>query len=171
MGALDGSGWVESWNPQSPSDYQGISAATRCDGEGFEVDQQLKRSFPDLWSPRGSCCREGGDCKESNTSAEQNIRWVLPRPDAAIPSEGPESVVGDGAVPMRGRYTVRIQLPSEARSKCTRQNGPCTIQWLYMTGNSPDSYPEAFKNCADFTIKESMSRASDASDYAPSLRR
>merc|ERR1712048_318080 len=28
----------------------------------------------------------------------------------------------------------------------------CTLQWLFMTGNSQSSYPEAFRNCADFKL-------------------
>merc|ERR1711920_789567 len=40
----------------------------------------------------------------------------------------------------------------------TRSN-PCTLQWLYMTGNSPDSYPEAFRNCADFELVAAPAQA------------
>merc|ERR1712187_496365 len=48
-----------------------------------------------------------------------------------------------------GKY--RIYLP--AGLTCT-QDEPCTLQWLFMTGNSQDSYPEAFRNCADFKISQ-----------------
>merc|ERR1712078_168061 len=84
-----------------------------------------------------------GDCKDSNVSKEQNIRWVLPNVAAANETAQPIDEV-PGAAPMHGTYTVKLHLPSDARSICTRENGPCTIQWLYMTGNSRDSYPEAF---------------------------
>jgi len=46
-------------------------------------------------------------------------------------------------------YTYRIYLPTGLT--CTQED-PCTLQWLFMTGNSQDSYPEAFRNCADFKL-------------------
>merc|ERR1711924_573741 len=52
----------------------------------------------------------------------------------------------------------RVRLP--AGLSCT-QEAPCTIQWTYMTGNSVDSYPEVFRNCADFKLGTS-------DDVAPS---
>merc|ERR1712187_777615 len=110
-----------------PSDYIGTSAATRCDGPGAEI----KLEAPQIWSPPGSCCHQGGDCGNSNTSKTQNVRFVFPR-DAA----GPE-------------YRLRIFLPEGLT--CT-QDDPCTLQWLFMTGNSQDSYPEAFRNCANFKL-------------------
>merc|ERR1719440_2141022 len=110
---------------EDPSDYIGTSAATRCDGPGAEI----KLEAPQIWSPPGSCCHHGGDCGNSNTSKTQDVRFVFPR-DAA----GPE-------------YKYRIYLP--AGLTCTQED-PCTLQWLFVTGNSQDSYPEAFRNCADF---------------------
>jgi hypothetical protein len=110
-----------------PSDYVGTSAATRCDGPGAEI----KLESPQIWSPPGSCCYQGGDCGNSNTSKTQNVRFVFPR-DAA----GPE-------------YKYRIYLPE---GLTCAQDDPCTLQWLFMTGNSQDSYPEAFRNCADFKL-------------------
>merc|ERR1712048_93167 len=112
---------------ESPSDYTGTSSASRCDGPGAEV----KLDAPQIWSPPGSCCYLGGNCGDSNTSKMQNVRFVFPR-DAA----GPE-------------YRLRIFLPEGLT--CT-QDDPCTLQWLFMTGNSHDSYPEAFRNCADFKL-------------------
>merc|ERR1712176_460542 len=150
-GGQSPTGW-KTYNPTSPSDYRGTSASVRCDGPGTEIKQDLKKEEPDLWSPGGSCCNGGGDCKNSDTDADQNIRWVFPRPDAATKAKAP-STQGSGGQSMSGTYTVKIPLPDEVRSKCTKEKGPCTIQWLFMTGNSPDSYPEAFRNCADFTIK------------------
>merc|ERR1712151_29825 len=150
-GGQSPTGW-KTYNPTSPSDYQGTSASVRCDGPGTEIKQDLKKEEPDFWSPGGSCCNGGGDCKNSDTDPDQNIRWVFPRPDAATKSKAP-STQGSSGQSMSGIYKVKIQLPDEVRSKCTKEKGPCTIQWLFMTGNSPDSYPEAFRNCADFTIK------------------
>merc|ERR1712050_275603 len=66
----------------------------------------------------------------------QNVRWVFPSPTAATDS----------------KYKVKIFLP--AGLSCTQQQ-PCTMQWLFMTGNSPNSYPEAFRNCADFKLSSS----------------
>merc|ERR1711920_321117 len=112
---------------EDPSDYIGTSPSVRCDGPGAES----KLEAPQIWSPPGSCCYGGGDCGTSNTSKTQNKRWVMPRVAA-----GPD-------------YTVKIRLP--AGLSCT-QEAPCTIQWTYMTGNSVDSYPEVFRNCADFKL-------------------
>jgi hypothetical protein len=110
-----------------PSDYIGTSASVRCDGP----DADLKLEAPQLWSPPGSCCYDGGDCGNSNTSKVQSKRFVLPKVAA-----GPE-------------YKVRVRLP--AGLSCTHE-APCTLQWTYMTGNSVDSYPEVFRNCADFKL-------------------
>merc|ERR1711866_15490 len=61
----------------------------------------------------------------------QDVRFVFPKGAA-----GPE-------------YKYRIYLP--AGLSCTQED-PCTLQWLFKTGNSQDSYPEAFRNCADFKL-------------------
>merc|ERR1719450_948078 len=114
-------------NVEDPSDYIGTSAATHCDGPGAEI----KLEAPQIWSPPGSCCYKGGDCGNSNTSKTQDVRFVFPRGAA-----GPE-------------YKYRVYLPEGV--SCT-QDDPCTLQWLFMTGNSQDSYPEAFRNCADFKL-------------------
>merc|ERR1712050_174895 len=86
---------------------------------------------PQIWSPPGSCCYGGGDCGNSNSSKTQNKRWMMPSVTA-----GPN-------------YELRVRLP--ASLSCT-QEAPCTLQWTYMTGNSVDSYPEVFRNCADFQL-------------------
>jgi len=79
-----------------PSDYIGTDASVRC-GPGAE----LKQEAPQLWSPPGSCCYGGGDCGNSNTSATQNKRWVVPEV-----ASGPE-------------YKVRVRLP--AGLTCTQE--------------------------------------------------
>merc|ERR1712061_685511 len=112
---------------EDPSDYIGTAANVRCDGPGAE----LKLEAPQLWSPPGSCCHHGGNRHDSNTSNTQNVRFVLPQV-----ASGPE-------------YKVRVRLPGGLT--CTR-DAPCTLQWTYMTGNSVDSYPEVFRNCADFKL-------------------
>jgi hypothetical protein len=76
-------------------------------------------------APRGSCCNGGGACSKPS---ENNDRFVLPKATAD------------------NRYQLRLKLP--AGVTCKR----CTMQWMYQTGNSPYSYPEAFWNCADFAI-------------------
>jgi len=76
-------------------------------------------------APRGSCCKGGGDC---SAPAANNDRFVLPKATSD------------------GRYQLRLKLP--AGVTCER----CTMQWMYQTGNSPYSYPEAFWNCADIAI-------------------
>merc|ERR1711988_1848307 len=82
-----------------------------------------------------------GDCGDSNSSKVQNKRFVLSNVAA-----GPE-------------YKVRVRLP--AGLSCT-QEAPCTLQWTYMTGNSVDSYPEVFRNCADFKLGSANDVASTA---------
>jgi len=110
---------------EDPSDYINSNPSKRCDGPGAA----LKLEAPQIWSPPGSCCYAGGDCGNSNTSRTQNVRFMFPGPQA-----GPV-------------YTIRVVLP--AGLSCT-QAAPCALQWTYMTGNSWDSYPEVFRNCADF---------------------
>merc|ERR1711964_157315 len=146
--------------------YKATSPDVRCDGPDQQIDVDGKLNHSELWSPMGSCCWNGGDCKDSSTNPKQNIRWVFPTIDAAKKTKGPGTHKSGGQA-MHGEYTVRIQLPSEVRSKCTQEKGPCTIQWLFMTGNSPDSYPEAFRNCADFTIKDSAQAALRGSASKP----
>lgn len=125
-----------------PSDYIGTSPSVRCDGPGAE----LKLEAPQIWSPPGSCCYGGGDCGDSNTSKTQNVRFVFPSGAA-----GPE-------------YKLRLQLPNGL--SCTQEN-PCTIQWTFMTGNSADSYPEVFRNCADFKIDTDGSSPTPSPTAAP----
>merc|ERR1712216_691122 len=57
-----------------------------------------------------------------------------------------------GKVAAGPEYKVRGRLP--AGLSCS-QEAPCTLQWTYMTGNSVDSYPEVFRNCADFKLGSS----------------
>jgi len=121
--------------PADPADYAGTHASVRCDGPGDDISAGQKLQYPEIWAPEGSCCNNGGDC--GDPGAGQSVRWTLPSPSAAGAS---------------GKYTLRVFLPQEL--VCT-QEAPCTLQWLYMTGNSPSSYPEAFRNCADFKIAAS----------------
>merc|ERR1712003_219389 len=68
--------------------------------------------------------------------------------------EDPSDYIGTSAATRSAgpEYKYRIYLP--AGLTCTQEE-PCTLQWLFMTGNSQDSYPEAFRNCADFKISNS----------------
>merc|ERR1712187_111207 len=127
--------WSE-YVPTDPSDYIGTHPSVRCDGPGDDIATGQKLSHPEIWAPEGSCCNKGGDCGNSNSTKNQNVRWVFPRPSAATDS----------------KYKVKIFLP--AGLSCIQQQ-PCTMQWLFMTGNSPNSYPEAFRNCADFKLSSS----------------
>jgi hypothetical protein len=132
--------------PKDPSDYVGTNPERRCNGFAAEH----KEEYPYLWSPSGSCCIDGGECVAPD-SPNQNQRWVLPDmnalEDAGACDDCPPPPTGSTAV--NGFYYVKLFLPRG--QTCTRSN-PCTLQWLYMTGNSPDSYPEAFRNCADFEL-------------------
>merc|ERR1712007_176584 len=139
--------------PKDPSDYAHISPRRRCNGPGAEY----KEEYPDLHSPGGSCCIDGGKCSAPD-SPDQSQRWVLPAPsaleDAGACEDCPPPPTGATAV--NGFYYVKLFLPRGLT--CTRSN-PCTLQWLYMTGNSNDAYPEAFRNCADFELAPAPTQA------------
>lgn len=136
--------------PADPADYAGTHASVRCDGPGGDVSAGQKLEYPEIWALEGSCCNNGGDCGDPGEG--QSVRWTLPSPSAG------------GA---DGKYTLRIFLPQGLT--CT-QEAPCTLQWLYMTGNSPSSYPEAFRNCADFKIAASATTpASPATPPTPTV--
>jgi len=85
----------------------------------------------------------------------------MPRVDAAEAAAGGGPSDVPGAEPMNGVYTVKLKLPSIALTIC--ETKVCTLQWLYVTGNSPAGYPEAFRNCADFKIVKQQSRLLQAS--------
>merc|ERR1712151_565535 len=147
--------------PTSPSDYQILEPSTRCDGDSAPTAPM------EYLAPGGSCCLGGGDCGTSSTDPNQNIRWVMPRVDAAEPVEGGSPSDVPGAEPMNGIYIVKLKFPSDALETCRTK--VCTLQWLYVTGNSPSGYPEAFRNCADFTIAEKQSRLLKAMPNLPSM--
>merc|ERR1719399_908605 len=128
---------MDSKGAQDPSDYVGTKPSSRCDGPGAE----LKLEAPEMWSPPGTCCFDGGDCGSSNSTRDQDVRFVLPASSA-----GPD-------------YTLRLYLP--AGLTCS-QASPCTLQWTYMTGNTEDGYPEVFRNCADFRLVQGGGGASPA---------
>jgi hypothetical protein len=132
--------------PNDPSDYKAIRSGRRCMGPDAEPQER----HPDLWSPGGSCCNGGGRCVEADDN-QQNQRWVVPDPDALEPADDDctDCQSSPGSSPANGFYTVKLRLPEDLT--CTR-TAPCTIQWLYITGNSLDAYPEAFRNCADFAL-------------------
>merc|ERR1712187_219649 len=132
--------------PNDPSDYKAIRSGRRCMGPGAELQER----YPDLWSPGGSCCNGGGRCVEADDD-QQNQRWVVPEPEALEPADDDcsDCQSSPGSSPVNGFYTVKLRLPEDL--SCTRSD-PCTIQWLYVTGNSLDAYPEAFRNCADFAL-------------------
>lgn len=128
--------WSE-YTPTDPSDYIGTHPSVRCDGPGDDIATGQKLQHPEIWAPEGSCCNKGGDCGAADAQ-DQDARWVFPSSSSAT----------------NGKYTVKVFLP--AGLSCTQEN-PCTMQWLFMTGNSPNSYPEAFRNCADFKLASSSS--------------
>eukprot|EP00928_Gymnodinium_smaydae_P081690 TRINITY_DN65167_c0_g1_i1.p1 TRINITY_DN65167_c0_g1~~TRINITY_DN65167_c0_g1_i1.p1 ORF type:complete len:616 (+),score=80.27 TRINITY_DN65167_c0_g1_i1:66-1913(+) len=140
----------EGYTPQDPSDYIGTHPSARCDGPGDEIANFAKLQYPQIWAPPGSCCYKGGDCGNSNVSRTQDIRFVFPNPQASVPNpDEVDNSGGNSGVAMNGVYKVKLFLPEGL--SCTQEK-PCTLQWLFMTGNSRDSYPEAFRNCADFKL-------------------
>ena len=72
----------------------------------------------------GSCCSGGGTC---SPDASNTDRFMFPG----------NSIL---TVPMK------YKLPAGVTSD------HAVLQWMYVTGNSPDSYPEGFFNCADIKI-------------------
>lgn len=126
--------WSE-YVPTDPSDYAGTHPSVRCDGPGDDIVTGQKLQHPEIWAPEGSCCNNGGNCGDASAK-DQNVRWVFPGVGAAVNS----------------KYKIKVFLPPGL--SCTQEN-PCTMQWLFMTGNSPNSYPEAFRNCADFKLSTS----------------
>merc|ERR1712176_34591 len=146
--------------PSDSSDYKGIRSGRRCMGP----DAELQEKYPSIWAPGGSCCNGGGACVAAD-SDQQNQRWVVPAPDALEPADDDctDCQSSPGSSPANGFYNVKLKLPGDLT--CTRSD-PCTIQWLYITGNSLDAYPEAFRNCSYFAL--ALQRAPLAKTTTPS---
>jgi len=148
--------------PADPSDYKALNPHRRCDKGGgstwdtpatINASTNLKKTFPKMYGPGGNCCFEGGTCVDPE-SPNQDQRWVFPAPSAqekAKKGSGHSKPSGGGITATNGYYYVVLKLPDDV--DCTRDE-PCTLQWLYMTGNSQDSYPEAFRTCSDFALSE-----------------
>lgn len=158
-GGYDQTGDWTYQDPKSPADYQALSTHDRCEGGGQESYRNAGKDNPklkSLWAPDGSCCNNGGDCggftsTDKPGKQEKATRWVFPKPTAADES---------------GEYTVMLNLPGGL--ECSKGSDSfCTLQWLFMTGNSPDSYPEAFRNCADFQIHETAPEFSSSASPSP----
>merc|ERR1712151_863694 len=139
-------GWSD-YVPSDPSDYIGTHPSVRCDGPGDDIISSQKLEHPEIWAPEGSCCYKGGDCGNSNVTKDQNVRWVFPNPSV------------DGAI-----YKIRVFLPP---GLACSQDEPCTLQWLFVTGNSQSSYPEAFRNCADFKLVDESAGSAPAISTTP----
>jgi len=157
--------------PTDPTDYAALSPSVRCQGpdrcpsdrgDTYNPMQQfLKATYPTLWSPNGSCCASGGDCggfDDTDGSQKKLTRWVFPSPEYASSASVSKTCKVKGATCMSGTYTVVVKLPVDLKpTECTK-DAPCTLSWLFMTGNSPDAYPEAFRNLADFYLDENGHR-------------
>ena len=63
-------------------------------------------------------------------------------------------------------YDIHLNVP--AGIECER----CVLQWFYQTGNSQDTYPEGFWNCADVKvsnrIQQGYSNQSFECSFSPS---
>jgi len=90
----------------------------------------------------GSCCRGGGTC---SPEADNRDRLMFP---------------GNSMRSM----PLKFKLP--AGVTCEH----CVLQWLYVTGNSCDYYPEAFFNCADVKIVASGGSKAPTPAPAPTLK-
>lgn len=144
--------------PTDPTDYNGLSEHNRCSGKNINKRWEAKAIVPSIvFFPKGTCCDKSGGYNgtdmtteswpaEGNTfdcskPEENDQRWVLPG--------------NEKSQAYTGKYTMTYKLPEGV--VCEDTNKPCTVQWLYMTGNSPDNFPEIFLNCADITIKSKSS--------------
>ena len=103
-------------------DYQGLNPGVRCASTGGHTDTTA-RDWGGNW-PRGSCCNGGGACSDP---ANNTDRWVIPRASGEP-------------------YVIHLKVP--VGIACER----CVLQWYYQTGNSVDTFPESFWNCADVKI-------------------
>ena len=50
-------------------------------------------------------------------------------------------------------YDIHLNVP--AGIECER----CVLQWFYQTGNSQDTYPEGFWNCADVKVSNRIQQS------------
>lgn len=134
---------------ENPSDYATMEPSARCDGVGAPTP-----SGDVEFAPGGSCCVGGGKCDDPDRK-DQTTRWVFPKPTAAsrsgkLPPTKALRYASGGPTPMDGEYTIKLKMPEDAVQACKKK--VCTLQWLFVTGNSPSAYPEAFRNCADFRM-------------------
>ena len=106
------------------TDYQAVRESVRCPSSGGHSDPSAAALTATF--PHGSCCNGGGACTPPDANRD---RYVVD--DAAFGNT----------------YTIALKVP--VGISCER----CVLQWYYQTGNRPDSYPEAFWNCADISIE------------------
>jgi len=146
------------WLPKDPSDYNKLNPSKRCDlGKDYPSNPmytQVKKEYPRLYSPDGSCCVGGGTCVAPD-APNQDQRWVFPSPQGLSPAPPPPPNMPPpptGATSTNGFYTVKLKLPTDVTPDLCTKEDPCTLQWIYMTGNSQDAYPEAFRSCSDFAL-------------------
>lgn len=111
---------------KSRFDYTGLNSGSRCKVSAGHTDPTASSAHDRCtddgcghW-PSGSCCNGGGVC---SPPTENTDRWVVPKQT------------------YNAEWTIRLLVPDGV--ECER----CTLQWMYQTGNSLDTYPEAFWNC------------------------
>jgi len=84
--------------------------------------------------PWGTCCNTGGNCTAARENRE---RYVIT--EGVAPTTIPEHL-----------YNISLDLRDLPEDLIGDR---VTIQWSYVTANSPSAYPEAFWSCADVSIK------------------
>ena len=138
--------------PSDPTDFSALSPHVRCQGPtGASKENFLWTKYPEMLAPAGACCNDGGICSDPLVNTD---RWVFPAVNASKKLEGQGTVIppsdnyGAAPITMNGAYTVRLKIPSTVNC----ETKTCTVQWLFMTGNTIDGYPETFRNCADFRV-------------------
>jgi len=147
------------WNekPADVTDYVGLSAHNRCSGPGvlerfaWNISEggQVPEGLCTTCFPHGTCCDVSGGYVQNEDDRNPDQWWgeVGVARDCGDPNTNDQRWV----LPASGSdYSMTYKLPSGVT--CEPPEKPCTLQWLYITGNSQDAYPEIFANCADIYI-------------------
>ena len=114
-------------------------AVPTCDG--MTLQDQVRPMQYENWLYKDKKCFWCKSNCPTNCSPPTHYKLRYPRPETQIEFLNP----GDSKVDFR----VRLRLPPIDKTYYHAQ-----LQWHYQTGNSPDHYPEMFRNTADIVVLE-----------------